>query len=106
MVCIYGTCLFIGAFDGFYIIEVEKRAAHVVCKYGSCLFTGTYILIVHHRRDCIFVLSLFQKKNRYVDCDTWIGKRNDYPFQFPANSTWEWYFAANTYPVIHLTIFT
>lgn len=34
------------------------------------------------------------KSNRKIKCDTWLGRRRDYPFQDPQNSTWEWYFAA------------
>ncbi|XP_052785713.1 uncharacterized protein LOC128221230 [Mya arenaria] len=37
------------------------------------------------------------KKNRNVDCDTWIATRSDFPFTFPSNSTWEWYFASNNW---------
>lgn len=39
------------------------------------------------------MLIILQKQNRAIDCDTWIATRTDYPFSFPQNSTWEWYFA-------------
>ncbi|KAK3595423.1 hypothetical protein CHS0354_003417 [Potamilus streckersoni] len=36
------------------------------------------------------------KKNRNIDCDSWIGLRSDFPTkQAGVNSTWEWYFATN-----------
>ncbi|KAH3746746.1 hypothetical protein DPMN_181161 [Dreissena polymorpha] len=37
------------------------------------------------------------KKNRNIDCDTWVATRSDFPFSFPSNSTWEWYFATNNW---------
>lgn len=41
------------------------------------------------------------KSNRGIDCDTWVAVRSDYPFKYPANSTWEWYFATTEWNEIN-----
>ncbi|XP_060569694.1 uncharacterized protein LOC132728098 isoform X2 [Ruditapes philippinarum] len=41
------------------------------------------------------------KNNRGVDCDTWVAQRTDYPFTYPTNSTWEWYFATTQWTEVN-----
>ncbi|XP_033725895.1 uncharacterized protein LOC117315692 [Pecten maximus] len=36
-------------------------------------------------------------KVRYIDANTWVGKRPDYPPGIGSTSTWQWYFATNAW---------
>ncbi|XP_071098985.1 uncharacterized protein [Haliotis cracherodii] len=37
------------------------------------------------------------KNARNIDADTWVGRRTDYPYENPVNSTWQWFFRTDNY---------